>query len=167
MPVTLDLAETVADALIAKLQAGMSARVAAINAARNDGIVVAAPDASAYYVGGLPGIPPPAACIVVTELGAEDFEAEGPHSFVAPIQMLVWIQEVDTDRSTLARKLWRQAQAVTETVWDDDPKEALSGSAFHVRPLRRVPGPVFSPEDGRSMWTGHMGVVFLCRTFEG
>lgn len=167
MPTTLKLTEPVIDAILAKLKTGVGARVAAINQeTTTDQITVVAPTVDAYYVGGLPGIPPQAACVVVTELGA-DYEAEGQHSFVMVAEILVWIQDVDSDRSVLSRKLLRLARAVTETLWDDEPREQLSDGAFHIRPVRRVPGPVFSPEDGRSMWTGHLGIVFRCRAFAG
>jgi hypothetical protein len=80
-------AETVIDAVLAKLRNGMAARVATINAQTNDDIPIAAPGDGDYYAFGLPGgmyqgVP----AIVVTELPTPDWEAESandPNAFIA------------------------------------------------------------------------------------
>lgn len=167
MTVTIKGTEAVIDATIAKLKEGMAARVAAVNTEKADNIRVEPPGPDDYYVGGSDQIGR-APAIIVTELPSQDYEQEGPHSFTLAAEIAVVIVEEDGDRERLARKMLRQARAVTEVVWDDDPKQALDGSAFSVFPVRTIPGPIFDPEVYEvSAWRGLYTVVFRARQFEG
>ena len=162
---TLKLTETIADAIIAKLKAGLAARCTAINAEKADGITIAPPDTNDYYPGGPGVLIPVRAVIAVTEHSGETGE-EGPHSFIYTADIGVWILETDADRPTLARKLWRQARAVTEVLWDDTPREALTGSAYTLKPAGQRPGRTFEPSDEITVWSGWYGVLFRCRQLE-
>lgn len=169
MTVTLRLAETIADAIIAKLQAGLATRVAAINAADTQGVTISTP--TRFYLGGPDdGIAPPDPAIVVTILPGGQYGEEGPHSFIYTAELLVGVYDLDTSRQQLVRKLWRQARAVIETLWDDTPLEQLGSSApfaaFKIHPVRDVPGPVFEP-NADSQWSGLYGVVFRCDQHDG
>ncbi len=167
---TLKLTEAIADAIIAKLQAGLAARIATINAEKADGIAVAAPDTGDYYVGGFSdgSLIPVRTAICVTEPAVSpDYGEEGPHSFVFATDIAVITLDASTSRQQLARRLWRHARAITETLWDDAPQERLTGSAYHLHPVRHMPGPVFDPNDETTLWTGLYGVVFRCQQLEG
>lgn len=171
MPVTLRLAEAIADAILGKLETGLATRVATINSADSEGITIAAP--SIFFVGSWGPVAPAAPAILVTELGtgAEKFGEEGPHSFIYKTEILVGVFDLDIDPQQLARKLWRQARAVIEVLWDDPPAE-MAGSTqpfpvSRLHPTRTVPGPVFNPSDSESRWSGVYGVVFDCWQFNG
>lgn len=165
MTVTLKLGETIIDAVIDKLEAGLAARVAAINAADTAGVTVTAP--TLFYIGGAGPLAPQEPAVIVTEIPSQDYSEEGQHSFMFTTDLLVSVYDLDTDRQTLARKLLRQARAVTETIWDDTPRESLTGSAMHIRPVRHAPGPVFEPSDDRTLWSALYGVVFRAIQLEG
>ncbi len=166
---TLKLAEVVIDAVIAKLQAGMPARVAAVNAEKADDVTIAAPSNDRYYVGGTDILTQTDPAVIVTELpAAGDWEWEGPDQLTVELLILVAVFDLDSDRERLARKLMRQARCAAEAVWDDSPRGALTGGvAFHIRPVRVSPGPVFDPQEQRSMFTQLYGVVFEARRIEG
>lgn len=171
MAVSLPLTEQIIDGVIAKLQAGLAARVATINAADTAGVTIAAPDR--FYVGGFDdGIAPPSPAIVVMDAPSE-YAEEGPHSFILRAEIMVGVYDLDTGRQQLARKLLRQARAVIETIWDDAPQESLfvAGSstvkaAHRIFPVRNVPGPVFDPNT-ESQWSGLYGVVFRADQLAG
>jgi hypothetical protein len=105
--------------------------------------------------------------IVVTELPTPEWEAESANSFVSVSEIAVCVYEQDVDRARLGRKLLRQCRALTEVIWDDPPKSSLDGSAFHIRPTRTVPGPVFNAENDDSVWRAYRMVIFRARQFEG
>lgn len=174
MPVTLDLAEPTCRAALAKLQAGLAARVAVINAEPAvvaDGIAIETP--AQFFLGGLEsGVSPNGPAVIVSDFGIQ-FEAgaEGPHSFVAVLHVGVIVYEMDTSREALAKKVLRQARAVTEVLWDDEPRHMLTldsgNTAYDVRILRHDPGPVFRPTDERSFYSAYYAVVFACKQLEG
>lgn len=164
---TLKLDETIIDAVIAKLKAGMGARITTINDAATDGIVLDTPSADDYYPFGFSLLPRAPAIVVTPRPTDDEAEAEGPHSFIYVMELRVVIYDQDTDRGKLGRKLLRLARAVTETLWDDDPKERLTGSAFHLKFIRTVPGPSFEPEDENSFWRSTYGVDFRAWQSEG
>lgn len=172
MTVSLQGTEPIAQAIITKLQAGLTARIATINAEFTD-LTITAP--TVFYVGGFPnGLAPEQPTIVITELPSDEFGetgAEGPHSFVYTPQIGVFVYELDTDRQNLTRKLWRQSRAVRETIWDDDPPQALDlagGSrVYDIRPIRVIPGPVFDVNNDQTLWTALYGVIFRARLLEG
>lgn len=172
---TLALSEQIIDGMIAKLQAGLGTRVATINAADTQGVTIAAP--ALFYVGGPDdGTAPTQPAIVLTEIAAggdETYGEEGPHSFIYQTDILVGVFDLSTSRQELARKLLRQARAVIEVIWDDEPKESVfvAGSATvkaadRAFPVRHVPGPVFEP-NAESQWSGLYGVVFRCLQLNG
>lgn len=168
----LKLGEQLVELVVAKLKAGMAARITTINAdatlqayARGD-FQLDTPKASSYYTSGLSTIPE-APAIIVAEAPAE-FGEEGPHSFLTRTQIAVWILEQDPDRQRLGKKLQRQSRAVMETLWDDDPKEALvsGGWAFRIFPTRTQPGRVFEPTEEDS-WRALYLVLFVVQAQEG
>lgn len=168
MTVALGLGEVVADAIVSKLQTGLATRVATINAADTQGITLSVPATADYYLGGSPLIPRAPAIIVAQAPTDGEHEAEGPHSFVWVADFLVAVIDEDYDRQKLARRLWRQARAVTEVLWDDDPKEALAnGVAHHVKFVRDDPGPVMDPADSESAWRQMWIVQFRVERQEG
>lgn len=163
----LKLAEPILDAVVAKLQAGVGARIAAINALDTRGIIVKTPENGDYYVGGAGGGIPRAPAIIVTDSPSDgEAEAEGPHSFIWQGEISVFVVDEDTDRQVLGRKLMRLARAAAETLWDDNPKEALAGSAYHLAFVREEPGPVAQPEDETQYWRSWRYVTFRCWQLE-
>jgi len=144
--------EALVDAVIAKLQANMAARVAAINAEKDDGITIVAPDNSRYFASAKRQIPPPGPAVLVMDgrMGL-DARGEGPHTLSTTTSIGVYMLEEDADEETLARKLWRQSRAIVESLWDDQPKEQLlnaDGSllGWKILPTRTTPGPAYEPE---------------------
>lgn len=171
MTVTLQLAETIVDAARAKLEAGLPARISVINAAAADGIVLAVP--GEYHIGSWAAIAPTQPAILLTEMGTgaeQKFGEEGQHGFIYKTELMVGVYDLATDQETLARKLWRQARAVIEVLWDDPPAEMLGTTppfaAFKIHPVQTVPGPVFNPNE-ETQWTGVYGVVFQCDQHNG
>lgn len=169
---TLRGAEVTVDAIVHKLRQGMPARVAQINIEKDDGIVITAPANEQYYTSGQGDSAVVAPFFVVVE-GPSEFDGEGPHSFIIGGQYLVSIVEEDADRSTLGRKMQRQVRAIIETLWDDDPKEALAhpadpdapNVAYDLVPVRTFPGPVFD-DDTPSTWRGIYRVLFQAKQLE-
>jgi hypothetical protein len=53
MTVAMRGGELVVDAAVAKLKAGLSSRISAINSEKADGIIVSIPNGEDYYVGGV------------------------------------------------------------------------------------------------------------------
>lgn len=173
---TLQLSERVIDAAITKLKAGLAARITTINAEFADTITLGTPSSDDIYFAGVEAVPSgrtPA--IIVTDGGTGDngrFAEEGPHSLQVDLQLVVFMLDEDSLREHLARRLLRLERAVIETLWDDDPKEAIAVTvnaqtnlAF-IHPARAVPGPVFNPEDDRSMLRQFRIVVFDVIKFE-
>lgn len=168
MTVTLGLGEVVIDAIVAKLQAGLPARITAINAAATDGLVLSTPANTDYYVGGAVLIPSAPAIIVAQAPTEGEHEGEGWHSFVWVADFVVAVIDEDTDRTRLARRLMRLSRAVAETLWDDDPKEALAnGAAHHLKFVRDDPGPVQDPANDTSAWRQMHLLLFRAARQEG
>lgn len=160
----LRLDEVIVDAVIAKLEAGWAARATLINAEKNDGITVAAPDSANFFPGRMPSLPVTPACFVLSGPGA--FREQGAHSMTTAYEIHVHVIESAMTGIELARRLMRQTRAVIEVIYDDDPQEALyvSGSssvksAYRIFPLRTVPGAVFDPSQGDG-WRGSYLTVF-------
>lgn len=164
---TLKLGEPVCDAIIAKLKAGYAARVSVINAEHSaDGITIATPDDASFYFAGVDEIPRSPAVLVAQLPTDGEHQSEGPHSFIWRGDVAVFAYDTDSNRSTLARKLQRHVRAIVEVLWDDDPKEALSGSAYHLKFTRDDPGPVSRPDLEGSMWSGMHVAIFRCEQAE-
>ncbi len=157
--------ETIVDAVIDKLKLGMEARVQQINAQVNDGILISPPGDDDYYRWGQDLITRTPA-IIVTE-GEGEYGEEGPHSFILTDEIPVYILDEDTDRNRLGAKLIRLQRAVIETIWDDQPREALTNAAFRIFPSRHIPGRVFEPDEDHSMWRAYRIVVFTAQRAEG
>ena len=163
----LKLREPLIDAVIAKLKAGYSTRVTTINAADTLGIAIAAPSDADYYYGRARDIPRVPA-LVVCGMPGSDFNEEGAHSFLFSTLIAVIAIDEDSDVSRLARKLDRHERAILETVWDDDPKEALTGSAYRIFPQEDTLSPVHEPRDsGSAPYRSWVGVVFSATQTEG
>lgn len=165
---TLTLGEAAIDAVIAKLAAGLEARVAAINASAGDGGLVITPvGRDDMYFGGVSALPRAPGLIVFQLPTDGEHEAEGPHSFVWLADIGVAVVEEDFDRQRLARKLMRQTKAVVEVLWDDEPKESLADGLFHVKFVRDDPGPVQEPASEDSFWRAMHVAIFRVRSHEG
>lgn len=171
MTVTLQLAETIVDAVEVKLTTGLAARVAAINTEFADSITLTAP--AEFRVGSWGSIAPVQPAVLITEMGTgaeQKFGEEGAHSFIYKTELMVAVFELDPDQGRLARKLWRQARAIVECLWDDPPAEMLGTTApfpaFKIHPVRTTPGPVFEP-NAESQWTSVYGIVFQCDQHNG
>lgn len=161
----LRLSEPIVDAAILKLQQGIPARAAAVNADRNDSISIEAP--TVIYAFGVPG-PIQAPAYVVTPFGeSPQYTGDGPHGFEYSDQLAVMILEEDPDRERVGRKLLRQQRAVIECLWDDQPREALTGSAYTIQPVRHILGPTFEPTDDVSSWRAYLIQIFLVQQQEG
>lgn len=163
---TLGLGEEICDAVEAKLKAKLPDRITAINARKSDGISLAAPRDQDYFEVGIESLPQ-APAIVVSE-GKTDFEPGGTHSLMTATEILVYVLESDASRVILGKKLQRQAVAITEAIWDDDPKEKVTlavGTNYRISPVRTIPGAVFDPESDDN-WRGFYVVVFKAETLE-
>lgn len=167
---SLRLDEVVVDATIAKLQAGWATRAGQISAEKDDGIVCVAPDASLFFKGRMPQLPDWPACFVLA--GPAAFREEGPHGMISTLELYVWVCESDETGPLLATRLMRQARAILEVLFDDDPKEALyvAGSdtvlsAYRIFPLRTTPGVVFEPS-GQDGWRGSYLITFRAEQIE-
>lgn len=168
MTVSLKLGEVAVDAALAKLKTHLPARIGQINAEKDDGLVIAAPSDADYYPFGVSEIPR-YPTVVVTQLATSDeHEAEGAHSFIWVADIAVALFDADPDRGKLGRRLQRLARAAIEALWDEAPKEALQGSAFHLRFVRDDPGPVADPQlTGETFYVGSHLIVFRAQQSEG
>ena len=177
MSVDLKLGEVICDAATAKLQAGMSARVARINAQASDFQLDDIPN-DRYHLGGIPHAGLPSGPAVIVAEGPMEIapDTEGPHSFIAQTQLFVIVYADDASRATLDRKLKRYLRAVIETLWDDPPMQKLDGASpngigtaavFNLVPLRTRPGPTSEPDTESTAWRSWMGVIFLAEQVEG
>lgn len=157
--------EVIADALIAKLQAGWQARATAINAAYADDLPISPPAGTGdYYKGRARDLTALPACFVL--VGAGSFTEQGSHSLATKYQINVHVVEQESTGPRLASKLLRQVRAVIECLYDDAPQEAAyianttTLGPYRVFPLRTVPGPVFRPDDVIDAWRGSTQIVF-------
>lgn len=164
---TLTLGEAAIDAILAKLEAGLEARVAAINAQSSDDWTITPVARGDMYFGGVSALPKAPGLIVFQLPTDGEHEAEGPHSFVWLADFGVAVIEEDYDRQRLARKLMRQVKAVVEVLWDDEPREALADGLFHLKFVRDDPGPVQEPAQEGSFWRAMHVAIFRVRSHEG
>lgn len=163
---TLKLSETIVDAAIAKLNAGIATRIAEINTEKNDGVTVEAP--RDIFPFGTPGPIGQAPAYVVTPFGESPvYQGDGPHGFIFGDQLAVLILEEDHDRERVGRKLLRQQRAVIECLWDDAPREALTGSAYLLQPHRHILGQTFEPTHDVSAWRSYLIQIFVAQQQEG
>jgi len=162
---SLQLEEYVIAAAKAKLEAGLAARVAAINAEHADDAQITTPTVYEYGV----SLEPSGPLVIVTDGGTPEggtFTEEGAHSLVYEFQLVVTVKDDDADRDRLGRKLLRYERAVIETLWDDDPKEALTVTVAgntnlpYIKPFRVVAGPTFNAQDSTSLLSSFRLVVF-------
>lgn len=164
--------EALVDACIAKLQAGIPTRIAAINAAATDGIVLDVPQNADYYTALIDQLPNAPSIIVYA--GPAQWTGEGSHSFSdVAYDLCVYILEEDLDRQVLGRRLQRHQNAITECLWDDAPKEQAGATGangqpivWRLRPRTTTPSPLFSGEQADS-WRGYYLVIFQASMFEG
>jgi hypothetical protein len=164
--------EVLVDALVAKLKAGIPARLNLINAEYDDGLSLDAP--KAFYTSGLSAIPEAPALIVAEGPMNVDPELETPHGITTDTMLGVYILEQDPDRQLLGKRLQRQARAVQEAAWDDAPQEQLvavngprSGQvcAYKLMVEGTQPGRVFDPDTDDS-WRGFYLVTFRATQLE-
>lgn len=171
---TLGLTEFVLDAFMVKLKAGLTSRIAAVNAGTgDDDVQLGTPLMEDYYLGGVAAIPSgrcPA--IIVTDGGTGDgggFTQEGPHGLIYTLEVIVFFLDEDSDRQRLARKLLRLERAIIETMWDDEPKEyVVAADGHHVKlaPLSIQPGPVFDPREEGQPYRQWRSITFDAEKFE-
>lgn len=162
----LRLDEVVLDAIIAKLQAGWPDRIGQINAEKvpTDLIACNAPPPEMYFVGRQSQITGAPAVFVLT--AGMTFKEQGAHALISTTEVHVHIIESAQTGPELARRLMRQVRCVIEVLYDDPPQEKLwvagttdTLSAFTIRPVRTIPGPVFQPS-GPESWRGSIVTVF-------
>jgi len=166
MPQVLGLAEDLTGAVVAKLKANLPTRIAAINAAATDDIVLSIPRDQDYYEVGIEALPQTPA-IVVREMRSS-FSLEGSHSLLSDTEVLVYVLEADPHRVILGKRLQRQAQAIIGALWDSDPYEKLTmsvGQNYSIEPIATEPGRVFEPA-APDDWRGFYVVVFRAKTLE-
>jgi hypothetical protein len=166
------LTEDVLDAAVVKLKAGLTARIAAINNDKLDGITLGTPLEQDFYLGGAANVPSgrtPA--YIITDGGTGEsggFSEEGAHELRYNFQLVVFMLDEDLDRQRLARRLLRLERAVIETLWDDVPEEQLvcaNGTHPHLWPARLQPGPVFNPETNGEPFRQWRACVFEVQTY--
>jgi hypothetical protein len=156
-------AEPICEAAVAKLKAGMRARVDTINGDYDDGIAIKPPatdttggnqlDGSDYYTAFKTSIPFTPSIIVAEGPTTPDPQNEAVHEILTDTKIAVYILEGDADPLRLGKKLQRQARAVWEVLWDDPPQEKLGLVApFDGQEVFRLefegtrPGRAFEPE---------------------
>jgi len=162
----LKLREPIIDAVIDKLKAGYPTRVATINGADTKGITIAAPSNDDYFYGRKREIARVPA-IIVAGLPGSSFDEEGAHSFLYATQLVVFAIDEHAEVETLARMLDRHERAIIETLWDDAPKESLTGSAFRLRPTEDSLSPIHEPRDGGvAPYRSWIGVIFEATSTE-
>jgi hypothetical protein len=172
---SLKLGEPLVEAVKAKLQANVAARIEAIN---NDAALpiltpsLKVPADVDYYTSGLAAIPRAPAYVIAEGPMEVSPDTEGPHSFISQTEIGVWILEEDKDRQLLGKRLQRQVRATMEALWDSAPQEALAkadGSplAFRLIPLRTQPGRVFDPDQQTEMWRGFYLTIYQVEQLEG
>jgi hypothetical protein len=167
MSLSLKLGEVIVDAAIAKLNTGLAARIAAINTEKNDSVTIVAP-VNIYPFGKPQGLLADFPAYVVTVYGESPvYEKEGAHGFIYSEGLAVMVAEQDPDRERIGRKLLRHQRAIIETLWDDQPREQLTNSAFTLEPVKHIPGPTFEPTDERPVYEAYFIQVFIARQLEG
>lgn len=163
MAVAMKLGEPLVEAMVEKLKLGMPARISQINAELTD-MVMAAPADGSYFTGRVLDFPLTPAVFVME--GPARFAPEGAHGLRTEFDILVYVGESDQNGQLLARRLQRQVRAVIETLWDDEPREALAGSAYNLHPIRTTPGTVFEPSSTDTSWRAFYVVVFRAEQLE-
>lgn len=161
---SMRLGEVYVDLVVAKLQAGIPARIAAINAEKQDGIVMLAPSDESYITSGIETLPRYPALVIAE--GPSQFALEGNQSLMASPLIGVYCWDEDVNRQNLGRRLQRLARAVTECIFFDDPPQQLDSNAFRIEPTRTIPGRVFQP-DQSDTWCSYYIVEFAATALEG
>lgn len=162
----MKLGEQLVAAVVAKLQAGMPARVDTINAefaGQATPMTIVAPSNGAYFTGRMRNLGEVPALYVME--GPAKFKQEGAHGLISDTDLFVYVFESDQNGPLLAKRLQRQVRAVIETLWDDEPREALTNSAWTIQPVRTIPGTVFEPK-AEDDWRGFYVVVFRAQQLE-
>lgn len=164
---TLRLGETIVDAAVAKLNAGIAARIAEINLEKSDTIALDVPT-DIFPFGKPQGLLAQFPCYVVTVYGESPvYEKEGSHGFIYAEGIAVMIAEQDPDRERIGRKLLRHQRAIVECLWDDAPREALTQFAYTLEPVKHIPGPVFEPTSDKAVYEAYFLQIFTVRQQEG
>lgn len=175
---TIQGTELLIEATVAKLRNGLEARVAAINAQKglsvdqDDITIVAARPEDVLPFGGDTIHRWPTIVVTQGREGIDQFTIEGPHSLGIRDQILIGIMETDANRQRLGYKLLRQARAVAEVLWDDEPKERLlnphdgTEAAFAIQFETFRPGPAFGHDDERSLWKDTYEIILRASRVE-
>lgn len=165
--------EALVAAMVAKLQAEMPTRIAAINAEKADDVTVAVPSDDRYFTSALRTIAPGSPAVLVMD-GPMSLSSggEGPHSLLTVTQIAVWVMDEDSDEDRLGRRLQRLSRAAVESLWDGTPQEQLANSdgsqlAYNLRPHSTVPGRPFEPDQGGSNLREFYLTIFSATRLEG
>lgn len=158
------LGEVYCDLVVAKLKAGLPARIATINAEKQDGIVLLSPSDENYFTSGIESLPVCPA-IVVAE-GPSRFSLEGGQSLMVSPLIGVYCWDCDVNRQNLGRRLQRLSRAVVETIFLDPPAQQLDSGAWRIEPSRTIPGRVYDPEQSDT-WQSFYIVEFAATALEG
>jgi len=156
------LTEVAVDDVIAKLKEYMPVRTTMINAEKADEIQIVAPDEINYF-GGREADFPTTPAIFVME-GPSRFKQEGPRGLMSEMQVLVYVYDSDQSGQLLRRRLQRQARAVIESLFIEEPRERTA-NGFNLTPMKTIPGSVFKPEQQHE-WRGFYVVVFKIEQLE-
>lgn len=160
---SMKLGEVAVAGIKAKLQAGMPARIATINAEKADSLPMLAPANDSYFEGRMEILANVPAIFILEGKGR--FTDEGSHSLIFTTTIRVCIVEGAENGPRLAIRLQRQARAVIEVLYDDQPLEATT-SSFQVSPLSILPGRVFEQTDEKDGWRSSYDVHFLVKQVE-
>jgi hypothetical protein len=156
------LSEPLVTALVARLRTDLPAKVAEINAAATDGIVLPLPDPSRIYA-----FPPQGELLTdVPVIGVQDFPSTFDDDIGSSVTgnhalgIVIWAS--DADQNTLAWKLRRYCQAVTTVALD----QRKIGDAWGTLLRRVYPGPTIDAEENPRTWVSFAVVEISARRSE-
>jgi len=166
----LRLEEITLQAVIAKLQAGWSQRIAQINEEKSDEVYCEPPLPESFYIGRMQMLDVFPACFVLP--GPTAFREQGAHSMTTRQQVNIWVCERGESGPVLAKRLLRQVRAVIEVLYDDAPQEAAyvanttTVGPYRLFPKETRPGAVFQQPEGEQPWKGATMIVFTAEQEE-
>jgi hypothetical protein len=156
------LSEPLVTALVTRLQTDLPAKVAEINAAATDGIVLPLPAASRIY-----DFPPQGELLTdFPVIGIQDFPSTFDDDIGSSVTgnhalgVIVWVSSAD--QRTLAMMLRRYCQAVTTVALEG----RFIGDAWGTLLRRVYPGPTIDAEEDPRTWVSFAVVEISARRSE-
>lgn len=142
--------ETTLDAIKAKLDAQLSAKIDAVNAAATDDIVIEYP--TAVEVGASHDFVYPY-IVVVPEDSTPETDTGAEFVWLHVVRVVSFVAEWDTGK--LVRRLVRMQRAVREVCLSQrQPGVAIGDGGWGIRLLRSEYGPVFQPDPNEEFVQG-------------